>query len=85
MKTACVTFDQPLWLKAVDIVQSYSMNVVCRLGGFHVVMSYIGSIGKLMEDSGLHEALETCFGSVTVGHMMAGKAVARAVRGYILT
>lgn len=85
MKTACITFDQPLWIKAVDIACSNNMNVVCRLGGFHVIMSYLGSIGKIMAGSGLTEALQTCFGSVTIGHMMSGKAVARSVRGHMLT
>src|ERR1051325_1919302 len=31
MPTACVTFDQPLWLKAVEIVQATKTNIVCRL------------------------------------------------------
>ena len=35
VQDACVNFDQPLWLKAVKIVASSSLNVVCRLGGFH--------------------------------------------------
>jgi len=46
METACITFDQPLWIKAVEITQSMRMNVVCRLRG------YLGSIGKVMEGSG---------------------------------
>ena len=31
----CITFDQPLWIKAVEITKAKSMNNVCRLGGFH--------------------------------------------------
>lgn len=84
METACITFDQPLYIKAVEIVQSTGMNVVCRLGGFHVIMSYLGSIGKVMEGSGISDALMSCYGSVTIGHMLAGKAEARAVRGHLL-
>ena len=34
--TPCITFDQPLWIKSVEIVVSKSMNVVCKLGGFHL-------------------------------------------------
>ena len=41
MQTACITFDQPLWLKAVDVVQEHSMNVVCRLGAFQMQMSFL--------------------------------------------
>jgi hypothetical protein len=84
MKTACVTFDQPLWLKAVNIALSEQMNVVCRLGGFHVIMSYLGSMGTIMAGSGLTDALQTCYGSVTISHMLSGKAESRAVRGHML-
>ena len=42
--TPCVTFDQPLWLKAVEIIKAKAMNIVCRLGGFHTLMSFLGSI-----------------------------------------
>ena len=84
MPTACVTFDQPLWLKAVDIVHAMKMNIVCRLGGFHVIMSFLGSIGHIMECSGLVEALQCCYGPVAISHMMSGKAVARSLRGHYL-
>ena len=50
IETPCITFDQPLWLKAIEIVISTSMNMVCRLGGFHTLMSFLGSIGTLMGD-----------------------------------
>jgi hypothetical protein len=36
IKTPAVTFDQPLWLKAVNIVNCHKLNIVCRLGAFHV-------------------------------------------------
>ena len=78
----CITFDQPLWLKAVEINAAAEMNIVCRLGGFHTLMSYLGSIGTLMAGSGLSEALETCFGPNAVIHMLGGKAIARALRGH---
>ena len=82
--TPCITFDQPLWLKAVDIIQSSELKIVCRLGGFHLLMSFMGSIGTVMAGSGLSEALESCYGCNTVTHMMTGKAYARAIRGHIL-
>jgi len=31
IKTPTVTFDQPLWLKAVNIVSAYKLNIVCRI------------------------------------------------------
>jgi len=38
---ACVAFDQPVWVEAVEIVQSTSMKVFCHLEGFHMIMSYM--------------------------------------------
>ena len=43
IKTPCITFDQPLWYKAVSIIENENLNVVCRLGGFHLLMSFLGS------------------------------------------
>jgi hypothetical protein len=85
MPTACVTFDQPLWLKAIEIVTTSRMNVVCRLGAFHTIMSFLGSIGSIMAGSGLIDALQCCYGPIAVSHMMTGKAVARALRGHFLS
>ena len=82
--TACITFDQPLWLKAVEIISERSLSIVCRLGGFHTMMSFLGSIGSMMKGSGLEEALEQVYGPNAVAHMMTGKAVSRALRGHFL-
>ena len=48
-----VTFDQLLWLKAFNIIQTEPPNsdlrkIVVRLGAFHAEMSFLGSIGHLM-------------------------------------
>ena len=58
------------------------MKIFVCLGGFHQLMSFLGSIGSLMEGSGLRRALETVYVPLTVGHMMTGKAYTRAVRGH---
>ena len=84
INTPVITFDQSLLLKAIEVIKSHSLNVVCRLGGFHTIMSYLGSIGCIMAGSGLEEVLETCYGPNIVGHMLAGKSVARALRGHYL-
>ncbi len=88
-KSPVLTFDQPLFQKALDIVNieepsSPLKKLVLRLGGFHTQMSYLGCIGHLMAGSGLSEALETVYASNAVSHMMSGKAVQRAIRGHIL-
>ncbi len=59
-------------------------SIVLRLGGFHTEMSFLGTIGHLMAGTGLRELLECIYAGNTVGHMLGGKAVSRAVRGHLL-
>lgn len=82
--TPCITFEQVLWLKAVKISRGSGLDVFCRLGSFHMLMNFIGSIGKVMAGSGLEEVLEQCYGPSTVVQMLSGRAFARALRGYFL-
>ena len=87
--TPIVTFDQPLWLKAVTIQNSVSADseirsIVLRLGGFHTEMSFLGSIGHIMAGAGLQEVLEVVYASNAVSHMLNGKAISRAIRGHLL-
>ena len=49
-------------------------QVVLRLGSFHTEMSFIGSIGHLMAESGLKKRLELIFAPNAVGHLLTGKA-----------
>lgn len=89
-KPCIVTFDQPLFLKAVDIVEasnpnSILSNVIVRLGGFHTLMSFLGSIGHIMTGSGLEDLWRTIYAKNTVPHMISGHAYARALRGHFLT
>ena len=51
--TPIVTFDQPLWWKALQIRQSVPEDcdlhsIVLCLGGFHTIMSFLGCIGHIM-------------------------------------
>jgi len=87
--TPMVTFDQPLWWKAMTILENESPSselrkIVLRLGGFHTLMSFLGCIGHIMAGSGLKSLLEQVYASNTVSHMLTGKAYGRAVRGHIL-
>jgi len=84
MPVACITFDQPLWQKATEIVCSTGMNVVCRLGGFHTLMNFLGAVGSVMAGSGLAEALQSCYGPVSVTHMLTGKAFSKALCGHFI-
>lgn len=85
-----VTFDQPLFLKAVDIVASASTDsdisgVIVRLGGFHLLMSFLGCLGKFMEGSGIEEMWTTVYGKSTIPHLMSGHAYARSYRAHMMT
>ena len=87
--TPILTFDQPLWWKAITIQESAPRDseirsIVLRLGGFHTEMSYLGAIGHLMAGTGLQELLECIYASNTVSHILSGKAISRATRGHIL-
>jgi len=80
IKNCFVTFDQPLYIKAAEIVAASTdlSNVVVRLGGSHLLMSYLGSIGFIMGGSGTEAMWETVYAAGTVTHMLTGHAYARA-------
>ena len=87
--TPILMFDQLLFWKALTVIQSQPSDnelkrIVLRLGGLHMQMSFLGSIGDLMAGSGLEELLEVVYAGNTVCHMMSGKAVPRAARGHML-
>ena len=82
--TPCVTFDQPLWIKALEIVVSMKLKTVVRLERFHTIMSFLGSIDYLMEVSGMERLFEVVYARNTVPHIMSGKVVSRALRAHLL-
>ena len=48
-----VTFDQPLYMKASEIIAASPELKTClvtRLGGFHLIMSYMGALDYIMGD-----------------------------------
>ena len=75
--TPSITFDQPLWLKAVEIVSSKKLNIVVRLGGFHGLVSFAESVGASMEGCGVEKLLQHICETNNVSHMMNGKAQER--------
>ena len=82
-----VTFDQPLYIKASEIAAAKEElnKVIVRLGGFHLMMSYMGSIGYIMTGSGLSDLWERVYAKGSVVHMLTGHAFTRAVRAHIFT
>ena len=45
-------------------------------------MSLLGCIGYIMSNSGMGNALELMYTENTVGHLLSGKSVDKAVRGH---
>ncbi|CAI9737304.1 Hypothetical predicted protein [Octopus vulgaris] len=83
------TFDQLLCFKATTIVENAREDIdqhpiILRLGGFHTLISCLGSIGLLMRRTGLQEILEVIFAGNTVTHTFTGNAVACAIHGHLL-
>uniref|UniRef100_A0A0L8GRA9 Uncharacterized protein n=1 Tax=Octopus bimaculoides TaxID=37653 RepID=A0A0L8GRA9_OCTBM len=87
--TPVLPFDRPLWFKTTIIAESAGEEshlhpMVLRLRGFHIPMSFLGSIEHLMRETGSQEFLEMIFAGNTVTHIFTGNAVARAIRGHLL-
>ena len=80
----CITFDQPLFIKAFEISKAKDMNIIVRLGGFHLLLLFFGGIRIIMECCGLAETMETIYALNSVVHMLEGKAYARALRCHLL-
>ena len=63
---------------------NWSLEIGIRLGGFHTLMSYVGSIGNLMTGSGIEQVLQLMFGKDVVPHIISGKAISRALRWHFM-
>ena len=56
-----------------------------RLGGFHLLKSYLGSLGKIMEDSGPLELIQLIYpGSTRADHILSGGCFDKAIRAHLL-
>ena len=80
-----ITADQQLYKVILDNIWATPdifSNFYPRLGGLHTIMSFCGSIGKLMLDSGLVNLLKHAFGGVE--KMLSGKKYPQNVRPFRL-
>ena len=62
-----LTCDQQLYKVMVDVKWAYPeifKNFIPRLGGMHMLMSFVGSVGKLMSNTGLEDVLSVAFAGV---------------------
>ena len=75
------TCDQQLFRVTLDIMWDDPdrwSDFIPRLGGMHWLMSFIGSIGQLMKNSGLDRLMKAAFGGVE--KMLIGKKFPQNVR-----
>ena len=82
--TPCVTLEQPLWIKALEIAVFMKLHFVVYLGVFHTMMNFLGSICCFMEGSGLDRLFEEVYAKNTVSNTMSGKAVSSALTAHLL-
>ncbi|GBM25279.1 hypothetical protein AVEN_45913-1 [Araneus ventricosus] len=87
--TCVITFDQPFYIKAKELVASSDENnegskIVVRVGGFHMCMTFLGTIGFIMAGRGLKEVLSTIYASHSVDKMLSDHAYSGAVRCHTL-
>ncbi|KAK3108189.1 hypothetical protein FSP39_002876 [Pinctada imbricata] len=83
------TFDLQLYAVAQQVKWSHPnifRSHVLRLGGFHVLSSFIAGIGKLWADGGLRDLLTDSgvYAGNTVEHMLHGKEFNRSTRALTL-
>ena len=58
-------------------------NCVLRLGGFHMCMSFLGAIGRLMQGSGISSVFEQIYAELSDGAILSGKEMSRGTRVHI--
>ena len=76
VETPVVTFDQHLWMKATEIVQTLDLEIVLILGGIYMTVGFGGSVGTLMSGSGLDTTLEISYDSNSVKRLLSSKSIA---------
>ena len=81
---AIVTFDQPLWWKAMIIKKTKELTITILLGNFHTQLSFLSSVGYVMKNSGIKGILGTVYEEPTVKKILAGKSYKRAIRAHSL-
>ena len=81
---AVVTFDQPLWYKAMMIKTTKNLDIAILLGNFHTQMSFLSSIGYVMQNSGIKQIFSLAYAENYVDKMLSGGHYARAMRAHDL-
>ena len=59
-------------------------KIVPRIGDFHQMMSFLGSVGYLMQGSGLQALFELTYAEGSINAMLNGKDIFRTTRAHTL-
>ena len=82
---AVITFDLPIWLKAVDLILSQRMPIIPRLSGFHLLKSYLATFGVIFACSGLHDIIKLIYeGELAADSVLNGNSYDKAIRAHFL-
>jgi hypothetical protein len=85
------TFDLPLYNKASEILVQLRLKdkkynkAKALLGGFHLLISFMGTLGYIMGGSGIKELWEQVYAINSVPQMLSGHHYSRALRAHFLT
>ena len=84
-----ITFDQAIYKLAKEIQWKNPVefsDTVIRMGGFHILLNFMGTIGKMMDGSGIIEWLTESglYSEATSISIMKGKQYNRGVRAHKL-
>ena len=85
-----ITVDQALYCKLMELkwkIPDFNVKLIVRLGGLHISMSFLKTIGKHMAGSGLYEAwIESgLLGEGAAELVFSGKAYSKAMRTHKIT
>ena len=80
-----ITFDLPIWMKAVDITRSKGLKIIPRLGGFHLSKSFLDTFRSIFADSGLRNIIQLIYpGNISADSILNGNSYDKAIRAHFL-
>lgn len=86
-----ITFDQPLYHKARNIIacstyDSDLRSIILRIGRFSTLLLFLGARGYIIDGSGLKFLIffKAFYADLWAGKILNGHACSRAVRGHLL-
>ena len=84
-----LTLDEAIYCKAKEIqwrCPDKFEHMIIRLGGFHIIKTFLACIGKLYEESGLSDIIVNSglYGSGVAAKIMTGKSYNRSIRAHTL-